>query len=131
MPVAAVLEVRVDGVALPASDYVVYAPGGEIRLAATAALGKRFPPGAQNVAVTLDWGYLQPPPEVGLAQAKLTAAELLAEATGETASTESVTLGDYAVRYASGGKYAVVIRRLLEDAAQLLRPYRRWKMRAV
>jgi len=130
LPLGAVRELRVEARLVAESDYVVY-PQGEIRLKPGGALGGRFPRGAQNVAVTLDWGYPQPPPEVGLAQAKLTAAELLAEAAGETVATESVSLGDYAVRYAGGGKYAGAIRRLVVEATEALRVFRRWKVRAV
>jgi hypothetical protein len=130
-PVVAVDEVCLHGRVLPEKDYVVYKQAGEIRLVRQALVGGRFPKGRQNVAVTLDWGYEQPPAEVGLAQAKLTAAELLAEATGEAATAQSLTLGDYAVRYAAEGQYAAIIRRLQEEAQELLRPYRRWGVRAV
>jgi hypothetical protein len=138
VPVAAVDQVCLQGRllpgnerVLPASAYVVYPQAGEIRLLRGAGGGERFPRGRQNVSVTLDWGYEQPPVDVGLAQAKLTAAEVLAEATGETATAQSLTLGDYAVRYAAEGQYGAVISRLVAEAGELLRPYRRFKMRAI
>jgi len=127
VPLLGVEAVSVGGQALAPGSWVVYAQAGEIRLAG----GARFPVGQQNVSVTLDWGYAQPPAEVGLAQAKLTAAEILAEAMGEAASAQSMALGDYAVRYAAAGQYGAVIRRLVAEARELLRPHRRVGMRAV
>jgi len=87
--------------------------------------------GQQNVRVTLDWGYAQPPAEVGLGQAKLAAAEVLAEAMGEAASAQSMALGDYAVRYAAEGQYGAVIRRMVTEAREMLRGYRRVRMGVV
>jgi hypothetical protein len=81
--------------------------------------------------VTLDWGYPQVPPEVTLAQAKLTAAQLLAEAAGEKITAASVQIGDYAVRYAPAGKYAAIIASLVQEAQALVQCYRRIGMRVV
>ncbi len=132
LPVAEVRQVTINGVALAPEAYTVYPARAEIRLRPEAPGGAaRFPVGRQNVAVTLDWGYPQVPAEVSLAQAKLTAAQLLAEAAGEKISAAEVRLGDYAVRYAPAGKYGAVIEGLGREAQALLRGYRRLGLRAV
>ncbi|HEY3398682.1 MAG TPA: hypothetical protein VGM19_13585 [Armatimonadota bacterium] len=126
-PLQRVAEVSVGGTALPAEAYTVYARAAELRRAG----GAMWPRGDQNVRIVCDWGYAQTPPPVLLAQAKLTAAQLLAEAAGETISSASVTLGDWSVRYAPGGKYGSVIERWLREATEVLRGYRRVGVRAV
>jgi hypothetical protein len=135
-PVAAVQAVVVDGHTLPPAAYAVYPQKGEIHLHAHGEgagwrLEGRFPHGLQNVTVTLDWGYPQVPPEVSLAQAKLTAAELLAEAAGEKLTAAEVHLGDFSVRYAGAGKYAAAIQALVQEAGALVQGYRRVGMRVV
>jgi hypothetical protein len=136
VPVAAVHQVAVNGVTIPAEDYVVYPQRAEIQLRRGAggvagSLGGRFPMGQQNVTVTLDWGYPQVPADVTLAQAKLTAAQILAEAAGEKISAAEVRIGDYTVRYAAAGKYGAVIEGLAREAQALVRGYRRVGMRVV
>ena len=64
------------------------------------ALPERLP----EQSYAWDWGYEQVPGDVSLAQAKLTAAQLLAEAAGETISAERVALGDWAVTYATADR---------------------------
>ncbi len=135
-PLAAVLELIVNGMVVPAEDYVVYPQRGEIQLrpgpgGAGASLGGRFPVGQQNVQLTLDWGYPQVPGDVTLAQAKLTAAQILAEAAGEKISAAEVRIGDYAVRYSASGKYGAVIEGLAREAQALVRGYRRMGIRVV
>jgi hypothetical protein len=146
-PVAAVHAVVVNGVTLDPSLYVVYPQRAEIQLRLVSSYGSglwpvgcwpaswgpagRFPPGQQNISVTLDWGYPQVPPEVTLAQAKLTAAQLLAEASGEKLTAAELRLGDYAVRYAAAGQYAAVIQALVQEALALVQSYRRIGMRVV
>lgn len=129
-PIVAVHEVAIAGQVVPSKDYVVYGQRAEIRLRPDAPTS-RFPEGLQNVAVTLDWGYPQVPEEVALAQAKLTAAQLLAEAAGEKAGAAEVRLGDWAVRYAPEGKYGAVIAGFAREAEATLRRYRRLSLRVV
>ena len=130
-PLVAVSGMVVNGVSVAAEDYVVYPQRAEIQLRPGAALGGKFPVGQQNVVLTLDFGYPQVPAEVTLAQAKLTAAQILAEAAGEKISAAEVRIGDYAVRYAAEGKYAAVIEGLAREAQALVRGYRRVGMRVV
>ena len=73
--------------------------------------------------IVLDWGYTTPPDEIALAQAKLCAADILAQAAGEMGSVDSLTIGDYSVRYESGGEHASVIGRWIGDARRTARSY--------
>ncbi len=131
VPVSTVQQITIAEREVPADDYVVYGQAGEIRLRPAASIGSCFPSGLQNIALVLDWGYPDVPAKVSMAQAKLTAAQILAEAAGETSQTESVRIGDYAVRYARQGKYGAVIERLTEEASEALQPYRGIGMAAV
>ena len=131
VPIAAVQQIQIAGRAVPAADYVVYGQIGEIRLKPAASVGSYFPAGLQNISRDLDWGYAEVPAEVVMAQAKLTAAQILSEAAGETATAAALRIGDYAVRYAPDGQYGAVIQRLVEEAQQALQPYRRVGMAVV
>jgi len=124
VPLAEVYQITISGDEVPAGDYVVYPQVGEVRLKPSASIGSIFPSGLHNIELIVDWGYEQVPAEVSMAQAKLVAAQILSEATGETGQTASVRIGDYAVRYAPDGKYGTVIERLTQEAGQALRPYR-------
>ncbi len=123
-PVTQIESVVVEGRALEESDWLFYAEEGALVLAASSTFGVRFPEGNQNVEVTLDWGYETPPADVRLAQAKLTAAELLARNSGEQGGVEAVRIGDYSVRYEEG-RHGYTIRRLVAEAEELLGRHRR------
>jgi hypothetical protein len=127
---AQVAAVRVAGASIQAEGYHVYPETGLMRLKRSAPLA-RFPEGVQNVAVDLDWGFEQTPTEVALAQAKLTAAELLAELGGEGGAVRETRIGDYAVRYAAEGRYGGAVGRLCAEAQEILRRYRAVRMAAV
>jgi len=122
-PVLSVGAVAVNGVALQEDDWALYPGEGYIRLTGhnggnvfTGRSGAVFPLGVQNVAVTLTWGYANAPASVRLAQAKLTAIELLAEASpAVSGGATRVTLGDYTVHYDSDSPFAGVIRRWEAD----------------
>ncbi len=131
VPISTVQQITIAEREVPADDYVLYGEAGEIRLRPAARVGSCFPSGLQNIALVLDWGYPDVPAKVSMAQAKLTAAQILAEAAGETSQTESVRIGDYAVRYARQGKYGAVIERLTQEASEALQPYRGIGMAAV
>jgi hypothetical protein len=130
-PLVAVTGLVVNGRAIAPEGYVVYPQRAEVQLRPGGVLGGRFPTGQQNVVLTVDRGYPQVPAEATLAQAKLTAAQILAEAAGEKISAAEVRIGDYAVRYAAAGKYAAVIEGLVREAQALVRGYRRLGLRAV
>jgi hypothetical protein len=139
-PIIQVTSVEVDGQALEPDGYVVYEREGYVRLDKTtgqffATVGGRaapgFPLGARNVRVTLDWGYATPPDDIVLAQAKLMAAQVLAQAAGAAAgAAERVTIGDYAVSYASG-PHAATVGRWLRDVEETVRRQRRVAIAAV
>lgn len=131
VPLHQVQQVTIAGQVVPTEDYLVYEQRAEIRLRSGASVGAYFPTGQQNVTVTVDWGYPQVPADVALAQAKLTAAQLLSEVAGEKVSASGMRLGDYSVRYAPAGKYGAVIQALVQEAQELLRPYRRMSLRAI
>lgn len=114
---------RVSGATVDAEAYHVYAETGLMRLKPGAGPAA-FPVGVQNVEVELDWGFAEPPTEVALAQAKLTAAEVLAEVGGEGGAVQETRIGDYAVRYAAEGRYAAGIERLCAEAQAIARRYR-------
>ncbi len=124
VPLAQVYQISISGQQVPADDYVVYPQVAEIRLKPSASIGTNFPGGLQNIELLVDWGYGQVPAEVSMAQAKLIAAQILAEAAGETSQTAAVRIGDYSVRYAREGKYGAVIERLTQEAHDALYPYR-------
>jgi hypothetical protein len=121
---------RVAGRTIASGQYRVYAATGLVRLQPTGTLA-RFPEGLQNVEVDLDWGFEQTPGDVRLAQAKLTAAELLAELGGEGGGVRETRIGDYAVRYAEEGRYAGAVSRLCAEAEDVVRRYRRVRVGAV
>ena len=129
-PPAQVGEVRVGGMLVDPEYWKAYPDIGIVRLTGDAPL-RRFTAGAQNVALVADWGYQEPPADVKLAQAKLTAAELLAELGGEGGAVQETRIGDYTVRYAEGGRYAAGVRTLCEAAETTLKRYRPVRMRAV
>lgn len=127
---AEVSAVAINGRLLGRLEWCGYAQQGVVRLTARAAW-RHFPVGVQNVKVTASWGYETPPEVVGQAQAKLAAAELLAEASGEGGGVTQTRLGDYAVSYGSEGRYASAVARLVAEAQELLARYRRLGLRAV
>jgi hypothetical protein len=116
--------VEVNDWPLESGEYRVYSEAALVRLS-PGARWLRFPRGVQNVRVVLDWGPETPPEEVVLAQAKLAAAELLGELGGEASAVVETRIGDYAVRYDSGGRFSGAISRLLSEARETLRRYRR------
>ncbi|MEA3400639.1 MAG: hypothetical protein U9R79_05270 [Armatimonadota bacterium] len=124
-PVVSVESVSVDGAELEADEWLLYPEETAIVLAASSDLGSRFPEGRQNITIVLDWGYEQTPADVRTAQAKLTAAELLARMTGEEGGVESVSVGDYSVSYGSAGRFAYSVRRLVAEANEVVARYRR------
>ena len=131
VPLATVQEITSAGQVVPAADYVVYSPTGEIRLRPEASIGSCFARGLQNIQLLVDWGYSDVPAEATMAQAKLTAAQILCEAAGETSGTTALRVGDYAIQYARAGKYGAVIEQLAREAAQTMRPYRGLGMAAI
>ena len=130
-PVQTLQELVVAGDTIPSESYVCYPAEGVLRLRTGGLLGGVFPAGVQNVSVVLDWGYLTPPGDISLAQAKVLGAQLLAEASAERGSVESMRLGDYSVTYDAGGEHAGVIGRWLDDARRVARSYRQLKVVAV
>jgi hypothetical protein len=122
-PVVAVAAVEIEGVLLDDEDWMLYPAEGFIRLtnrdAGDIYRGRSrrvFPAGVKNVRVTLTWGFPGAPAHVRLAQAKLTAIELLAQASVAVGGGASrVTLGDYTVEYGSESAYAGTIRRWEAD----------------
>lgn len=129
-PPALVREVQVGGMLVDAAHWRAYEQMGMVRLTEGSPL-RRFPAGTQNVTLVVDWGCEETPAEVKLAQAKLAAAELLAELGGDGGAVQETRIGDYAVRYAEGGRYAAAVRTLCEAAEAALRRYRSVRMRAV
>ena len=129
-PPVFVRALRVAGRTIASTQYRTYAETGLVRLQPTGTLA-RFPEGLGNVEVDLDWGFEQTPGDVRLAQAKLTAAELLAELGGEGGGVRETRIGDYAVRYAEEGRYAGAVGRLCAEAEDVVRRYRRVRVGAV
>jgi hypothetical protein len=134
VPIVAVHSVAVNGQAWDPEGYVVYeaegylravAPGGSFFASPPGTDAVVFPIGARNVAVTLDWGYPTPPADIVLAQAKLAAAEVLAQAGGAiSGGVESQTVGDFSVRYGRDSAYAGTIRRWATEAEDAASRYR-------
>lgn len=112
------------------TSYCVYAHTGLIRLRPEGGR-LHFPVGVQNIVIEVSWGEPEPPVEIGWAQAKLAAAELLAELGGEGGVVQETRIGDYAVRYAMGGRYASAITRLCSEALELLKPHRFVRMSVI
>ncbi|MFQ6133529.1 MAG: hypothetical protein ACE5R4_15910 [Armatimonadota bacterium] len=135
VPVVQVSSVVVNGETVDPNRYVVYDREGYLRLVedrtsffANPAGGSApaFPKGVQNVTVSLDWGYDPAPDDIVLAQAKLVAAELLAQAGGGmSGGVESQKIGDYSVTYGAQGAYAGVVARWLDDVRRTISEYRR------
>ena len=123
-PIQSVRELTVDGTEIPDGEYVCYGDEGVVRLKAGGRLGGVFPVGVQNVTTRVDWGYDRPPADIGLAQAKLVAGQVLSEVAGVRGSVGSMSLGDYSVSYDAGGEHAGVIQRWVEDARRVARSYR-------
>ncbi len=130
-PLITVACVWVDDKQLAATEYVVYASAGIVRLKPGSSVGGSFPAGVQNVKVQLDWGYETAPGEISLAQAKLIGAQLAAELAGDRGSIQHLSLGDYAVTYDAGGEHARVIERWVEDARRAARMHRSVRLAVV
>jgi hypothetical protein len=129
-PPVAVSAVEVSGEELDETAWCAYEEQATVRLTARAGL-RKFPVGAQNVVVTASWGYAEIPESVSLAQAQLTAAQVLGEAGGDAGGVTETRLGDYAVSYGRDGRYSGLIERLCQDARETLRTFRVLRMRAV
>jgi hypothetical protein len=114
---------RVEGQTLGGTQYRAYAETGLVRLQPGGSPA-RFPEGLRNVEADVDWGFQQAPGDVQLAQAKLTAAELMAELGGEGGMVQETRIGDYAVRYSAEGRYAGSVARWCAEAMETLRRYR-------
>lgn len=69
-PIRTVSEVRVDGEALPADQYLIR-DGQLVRVASEDGEPEHWPAGYDTVAVDLDWGYQTPPADVAEAEKKL------------------------------------------------------------
>lgn len=118
-----VKQVTVNGRVLTGTEWRAYPQVGMVRLTGN---GQRlFTAGVQNVTVTVDWGYTEAPAAIALAQAKLVAAELLAELGGEGGTVRETRIGDYTVRYAEGGKYGEYVERLCAEALEGLKRWRK------
>jgi hypothetical protein len=129
-PILAVQEVSLEGAVVPATDYAWYGQEGSLRLRPEASQTS-FPKGVQNVGVVLDWGFVSPPGEIRLAQAKVVAAQILAEVSSAKGAVQTVRIGDYAVSYAGRGEHAATIERWLEDARHAAGLYRSVRVAAV
>lgn len=129
-PPVVVREVRISGRLLGAEEWRAYSEMCMVRLTERARQ-QSFPKGVGNVRLLLDWGCEETPAEVRLAQAKLAAAELLAEVGGEGGAVQETRIGDYSVRYAEGGRFAAAVKGLCEAAAATLERYRTVRMGAV
>jgi hypothetical protein len=125
-----VREVRIAGRLLGAEEWKAYPEMCMVRLTERARQ-QSFPNGVGNVSLLVNWGCEETPAEVKLAQAKLAAAELLAEIGGEGGAVQETRIGDYSVRYAEGGRFAAAVKGLCEAAAATLERYRMVRMGAV
>lgn len=122
-PPVEVSGLSVNGRSIESWQWRYYPSANSLRLRADACL-QSFPEGVQNIRIELTWGYEQPPDDIARAQAKLTAAELLSDLGGDAEAVEALRLGDYSVRYSSGGRYGADIARLVDEARQTARKYR-------
>jgi hypothetical protein len=129
-PPLEVLQIEVDGRVLGQGEYGVYADSAMVRLRREASV-RYFPAGVQNVEIIASWGYAEVPSEVRLAQAKIVAAELLGELSGEGAGVVQTRIGDYSVQYSPQGQQAGTVLRLLSEARQALYRYRPLRVTAV
>lgn len=123
-------EVRIAGRLLGAEEWKCYPQMCMLRLTERAR-HSLFPIGVGNVSLLVDFGCEETPAEVKLAQAKLAAAELLAEIGGEGGAVQETRIGDYSVRYAEGGRFAAAVKGLCEAAAATLERYRTVRIGAV
>jgi hypothetical protein len=130
-PILAVSELAVDGQHVSLDGVMVGADDASLRLIPTGQGTRLFARGTLNVEITLDWGYVSPPSDIATAQAKLTAAEVLATVDGPTRAAESVRIGDYEVRYGSGGARGDALHAFAEGARRITARYRRPLMAAV
>jgi len=129
-PLLTVKSLSINGEEVAASEYVVYATEGVIRLTGN-GLWSSFSKGLQNVCVVADWGYVQSPTPIRLAQAKLTAAMLLAECSGDGAGLERLRIGDYEVAYGDGGQYSTQVKAWVEQAQATARGMRSVRIMSV
>lgn len=115
---------RINGKTVPADAYTVYPDSGIIRLQRTSARPV-FPPGQHNVEAECDWGFATPPADVALAQAKLTAAEVLRELGRACEGISRERLGDYSVAYSTSGSFVDAASQLAGEAREVLVKYKR------
>lgn len=129
-PPAVVHTVTVGEEELSEGEWAAYPQLGMLRLRSKARL-RVFPAGILNVRVVVSWGFEAVPEAVRIAQAKLTAAEILGAAGGEAGEVTATRIGDYAVTYGRDGRYATAVCRLCSEAKEALASYRVMRLRAV
>lgn len=129
-PPADIASVSINEIALPAGQWRYYQSANSIKLIPTASV-RSFVAGVQNVAIALDWGYEMPPGDIAMAQAKLVAAQLISELSAESQAVQTLSIGDYTVRYSADGRYGADITRLISAAKETIHKYRPMKMASI
>ena len=123
-PIISVSALTVSDVSVTTTEVAVYEEEGYIRLKGGAEVYE-FPAGLQNVEITLDWGYAQPPQDVVAAQEQIAAAMILGSVRGEASGgTQSKRLGDFQITYGVTSPYEKTIKDWLDSAEALLMNHR-------
>ena len=137
-PILAVTSITENDLVLEDTTYQVRGTEGEITkvCADTYTSGGAWKRGYHNITIVMTWGYetsscsgtytTDVPPEIIQAQAKLTAAAILAQSAGAgSGGVKSMGIGAFSVSYGDGHGYAPAINSWAEDIRAACRYYGR------
>lgn len=122
-PILSLSEVKLGDKTLDASDYRIKTQPNSLPDRNAGIIERkrnaRWPEGWENIEVTLDWGFTDPPDEVkSIAENMITEALLNAAQSSKSSGAESVSMDGYSVTF--GNKM-----QLNEEQKERLKPFRR------
>jgi hypothetical protein len=138
LPLYKVSFVEIDGRAHKPDKFALYPSTGRVKAKSYGQASRyasrgsaAFPIGAQNVVLSLTWGYQHIPRDIVVAQARKAAALVLDQLERADLSTgdvspgfREVNYGDVKIRMGDYGRYGLSIRRLEEQALETCMRYR-------
>jgi len=138
VPLLAVADLVISNSAQDSDDYVYYSDGRIRPVEQVTSIkyttGRPYPfflSGAQNVEMTITWGYVTPPYDIRMAQARKVAADILVEL--DTADAEDgvvpggasrLTYGDLNIQVGTAGRFAAAVKALELRALDACRRHR-------
>ncbi len=138
LPLYSISFMEIDGRTQPPNNFALYPSVGRVKARSfgqgsryATRSGPAFPIGAQNIVMTLTWGYQHIPRDIVVAQARKAASLVLDQLERADLSTgdispgfREVNYGDVKIRMGDYGRYGMSIRRLEEQALETCLRYR-------